>query len=233
MTASGKNLPSAEEKEAAVTAMFDQIAPRYDLVNRLMTFRLDVKWRRKSIQSLSLPNGSIILDIACGTGDFCRDLEKEGFIPFGIDLSQGMLSSAKTTSPLVNADALVLPINSASIDGVTCGFALRNFVSLPPFFDELSRVLRPGGRIALLEVDKPSNRFIRLGHNFHFGKIVPILGSILSDGKAYKYLPESVAYLPEFDALEEMLSVAGFTDIGKQKLTSGVAQVLTATKPIN
>lgn len=233
MTASGKNLPSAEEKEAAVTAMFDQIAPRYDLVNRLMTFRLDVKWRRKSIQSLSLPNGSIILDIACGTGDFCRDLEKEGFMPFGIDLSQGMLSSAKTTSPLVNADALVLPINSASIDGVTCGFALRNFVSLPPFFDELSRVLRPGGRIALLEVDKPSNRFIRLGHNFHFGKIVPILGSILSDGKAYKYLPESVAYLPEFDALEEMLSVAGFTDIGKQKLTSGVAQVLTATKPIN
>ena len=144
-----------------------------------------------------------------------------------------MLSSARTTSPLVNADALVLPINSASIDGVTCGFALRNFVSLPPFFDELSRVLRPGGRIALLEVDKPSNRFIRLVHNFHFGKIVPILGSILSDGKAYKYLPESVAYLPEFDALKEMLSVAGFIDIRKQKLTSGVAQILTATKPTN
>ena len=155
MTTTGKNLPAEEEKEATVTAMFDRIAPRYDLVNRLMTFRLDVRWRRKSIQSLSLPNQSIILDIACGTGDFCRDLEKDGFTPFGIDLSQGMLSSARTASPLVNADALVLPINNASIDGVTCGFALRNFVSLPPFFDELSRVLRPGGRNESSEVDKP------------------------------------------------------------------------------
>ena len=112
---SRENLPSAEEKEAAVTAMFDRIAPRYDLVNRLMTFRLDVKWRRKSIQSLSVANHSIILDIACGTGDFCRDLEKESFKPFGIDLSQGMLSSAKTSSPLINADALILPIRDGTI----------------------------------------------------------------------------------------------------------------------
>ncbi len=226
-----ENLPLAEDKEATVTAMFDRIAPRYDLVNRLMTFRLDVKWRRKSIQSLSTESQSFILDIACGTGDFCRDLEKENFIPFGIDLSRGMLSSAKTSSPLVNADALVLPISSESVDGITCGFALRNFTSLPPFFIELERVLRPGGCIALLEVDEPTNRVIRFGHNLYFGKIVPVLGSILSDGKAYRYLPESVAYLPEFHELEEMLSSAGFHEITKQKLSGGVAQILTATKP--
>ena len=228
---SRENLPSAEEKEAAVTAMFDRIAPRYDLVNRLMTFRLDVKWRRKSIQSLSVANHSIILDIACGTGDFCRDLEKESFKPFGIDLSQGMLSSAKTSSPLINADALILPIRDASVEGITCGFALRNFTSLPPFFSELKRVLRPGGCVALLEVDEPTNRVIRFGHNFYFGKIVPLLGSILSDGKAYRYLPESVAYLPKFHELEEMLSTAGFHKVMKQKLSGGVAQILTATKP--
>ncbi len=228
---SGQNLPPAEEKRATVTAMFDRIAPRYDLVNRLMTFRLDVKWRRKSIQALGLPDQSIILDIACGTGDFCRDLQKENFNSFGIDLSKGMLSSARTSSPLVNADALTLPIGDNSIDGVTCGFALRNFTSLPPFFKELERVLRSGGRIALLEVDQPANKILRFGHKIHFGKIVPLIGSLLSDSTAYRYLPESVSYLPAFEDLTSMLSTAGFIEVKKVKLTGGVAQVISATKP--
>ena len=228
---SGQNLPPAEEKRATVTAMFDRIAPRYDLVNRLMTFRLDVKWRRKSIQALGLPDQSIILDIACGTGDFCRDLQKENFNSFGIDLSKGMLSSARTSSPLVNADALTLPIGDNSIDGVTCGFALRNFTSLPPFFEELERVLRSGGRIALLEVDQPANKILRFGHKIHFGKIVPLIGSLLSDSTAYSYLPESVSYLPIFEDLADMLSASGFIEIKKEKLTGGVAQVISATKP--
>src|SRR5687768_99791 len=154
-------LPEGEEKVEAVRSMFDAIAPRYDLVNRIMTFRMDVRWRRRTVHSLGLPAGSVVLDLACGTGDLCRELASQGLRPIGVDLSFGMLAAARTDAPLVHGDALRLPVPAASVDGVTCGFALRNFASLPPFFAELSRVVRPGGRIAVLEVAEPPNRVLR------------------------------------------------------------------------
>src|SRR5680860_1032031 len=106
--------------------MFDSIAPRYDLVNRIMTFRLDVGWRRKAIRSLGLGTRSVVLDLACGTGDMCIDLTRAGYRPVGADLSFGMLAAARSVAPLVHGDGLALPFTDDSIDGVTCGFALRN-----------------------------------------------------------------------------------------------------------
>lgn len=225
-----ENLPVGDEKVEAVRTMFDSIAPRYDMVNRIMTFRMDVRWRRRTVASLALPQGTTVIDLACGTGDLCRELSASGLTPIGIDLSFGMLAAARTGAPLVHGDALRLPLPGGCVDGVTCGFALRNFASLPPFFAELARVVRPGGRIALLEVAEPPNPVLRWGHGVYFGKIVPLVGGLLSDPAAYRYLPRSVAYLPEPPALLDELRRAGFTDVDRTLLSVGISQLITARR---
>ena len=213
--------------------MFDAIAPRYDLVNRIMTLRLDVSWRRRSVRGLGLPPGSTVADLACGTGDFCREIERHGCHALGFDLSMGMLKAAPDRSdgaPLVNADVLTLPLPDGSLDGATCGFALRNVISLPALFDELARVVRAGGRIALLEVDTPGNPLLRWGHGLYFGRVVPLIGALLSDRDAYRYLPRSVSYLPSRDDVNEDLQSSGFTDVCHHRLSAGIAQLITATR---
>jgi demethylmenaquinone methyltransferase/2-methoxy-6-polyprenyl-1,4-benzoquinol methylase len=225
-----ETLPQGEEKAAAVRSMFDAIAPRYDLVNRIMTFRLDVRWRRLAVGSLALRRGSRVLDLACGTGDLCRELDAAGLTPFGVDLSFGMLAAARTNAPLVQGDALRLPVRDGAVDGVTCGFALRNLVDLAPFFAELRRVLRPGGRIALLEVAEPANPVLRWGHGIYFGKVVPKIGGLLSDASAYRYLPRSVAYLPDPEDMRAMIADAGFTAVERRLLSGGISQLLTGTR---
>src|SRR3954451_3841215 len=127
-------LPESSEKAAVVEEMFDRIAPRYDRMNRLLTFRLDVGWRRTAIRALGLEPGARVLDLACGTGDLCNELQHAGLRAVGVDFSAGMLGAATTTAPLVRADVLRLPVANGSIDGITCGFALRNLTSLGPFF---------------------------------------------------------------------------------------------------
>ncbi len=223
-------LPTGDEKVAAVRSMFDAIAPRYDLVNRVMTFRMDVGWRKRTIRDLGLPHGATVLDLACGTGDFCKGLAGAGLRPVGIDLSYGMLAAARTSAPLVQGDALSLPVPDGSVDGVTCGFALRNFRELGPFFAELSRVVRPAGRVALLEVAEPANPVLRWGHGVYFGRVVPRIGGLLSDPAAYRYLPKSVAYLPEPDAMVAMLVDAGFEKVERTLLSTGISQLITASR---
>jgi len=223
-------LPQGEQKARAVRSMFDGIAKRYDLVNRIMTFGLDVRWRKRATRALSLPHAAVVLDLACGTGDFCRELQRAGARPVGFDFSFGMLSVARTTSPLVQADILSLPVADARAEGVTCGFALRNVVDLKALFDEIARILRPGGRIALLEVFEPRNRIVRWGHRIYFNKVVPFIGGLLSNKQAYSYLPASVAYLPPGDELLTMLHAAGFPDARRIALTGGIAQLLVATR---
>lgn len=223
-----ETLPEGQEKVEAVRSMFDSIAPRYDLVNRIMTFRMDVRWRRRTVTSLGLPAGATVIDLACGTGDLCRELSARGLAPIGVDLSYGMLAAARTDAPLVHGDALRLPLPDASVDGVTCGFALRNLASLPPFFAELARIVRPRGRVALLEVAEPPNRVLRWGHGVYFGKVVPLVGGLLSDPAAYRYLPRSVAYLPEPTEMLEQLRSAGFADVDRTLLSAGIAQLVTA-----
>jgi demethylmenaquinone methyltransferase / 2-methoxy-6-polyprenyl-1,4-benzoquinol methylase len=224
------SLPQGEEKAAAVRGMFDAIAPRYDLVNRIMTFRLDVRWRRVAVGSLALRRGSRVLDLACGTGDLCRELDAAGLVPFGVDLSFGMLAAARTHAPLVQGDALRLPVREGAVDGVTCGFALRNLVDLAPFFAEVRRVLRPGGRIALLEVAEPANPVLRWGHGIYFGRVVPRIGGLLSDASAYRYLPRSVAYLPDPEEMRAMIADAGFAAVERRLLSGGISQLLTGTR---
>jgi demethylmenaquinone methyltransferase/2-methoxy-6-polyprenyl-1,4-benzoquinol methylase len=225
-----ETLPEGEEKVEAVRTMFDAIAPRYDLVNRIMTLGMDVRWRRRTVASLHLPAGATVIDLACGTGDLCRELSASRLEPIGVDLSYGMLAAARTDAPLVHGDALRLPLPDASAEGVTCGFALRNFESLPPFFTELARIVRPGGRIALLEVAEPPNRLLRWGHGVYFGKVVPLVGGLLSDPAAYRYLPRSVAYLPEPTTMLDQLRRAGFTDVDRTLLSVGIAQLVSARR---
>lgn len=223
-------LPEGDAKVRAVREMFDTIAPRYDFVNRIMTFGLDVRWRKRATRSLGLPRGSVVLDIAAGTGDFCRELRKGALTPVGIDLSFGMLAAARTDAPLLQGDALRLPIADGAAGGVTCGFALRNFVALEPFFAELARVVRPGGRVALLDVAQPRNALLRWGHGVYFGKVVPRIGGLLSDGAAYRYLPKSVAYLPDGATMTTMLRAAGFGDARCELLSGGITQLFTGTR---
>ncbi|MDH4078043.1 MAG: class I SAM-dependent methyltransferase, partial [Acidimicrobiia bacterium] len=143
MTMPRDRLPEGDEKRAAVRSMFDAIAPRYNLVNRVLTFGLDARWRRRAVRELRLGPGSAVLDLACGTGDLCLELASAGHRPVGVDLSFGMLAAARTPAPLVQGDLLALPVATSSVAGAVCGFALRNLVGLEPFFAELHRVLEP------------------------------------------------------------------------------------------
>ena len=223
-------LPQGDDKVVAVRQMFDAIAPRYDLVNRIMTFRLDVRWRRLAVRRLALPAGSTVLDLASGTGDLCIDLARAGMRPLSADLSFGMLANDRSGAPRIQADILRLPVPDGAVDGVTCGFALRNLVDLPTFFAELARVVRPGGRIALLDVGIPHNRVIRFGNDIYFGKVVPRIGALLSDAPAYRYLPKSVAYLPSREQMVADLRAAGFTDATHHQLSGGLTQLMVGTR---
>jgi demethylmenaquinone methyltransferase/2-methoxy-6-polyprenyl-1,4-benzoquinol methylase len=225
-----EQLPEGDEKVAAVRDMFDAIAPKYDRLNRIISLRLDVRWRRRAVRDLALPAASRVLDLASGTGDLCVDLGAAGLRPLSIDLSFGMLAADRSGVPRVQADILRLPVPDASTDGVTCGFALRNLADLPSFFDELGRVVRPGGRIALLDVGIPDNPVVRWGNDIYFGKVVPRIGALLSDGAAYRYLPKSVAYLPSAEDMTAQLLNAGFEDVAHAQLTGGLTQLLTGTR---
>jgi demethylmenaquinone methyltransferase / 2-methoxy-6-polyprenyl-1,4-benzoquinol methylase len=223
-------LPRGAAKVAAVDAMFDTIAPRYDLCNRIISLGLDTRWRRRTVSALGLAPGSTVLDLACGTGDLCRELQRSGLVAVGADRSAGMLAAARTTSPLMRGDALGLPFRTGALDGLVCGFALRNFAELPPVFAECVRVLRPGGRLALLEVAEPARPLVRLGHSIWFERFVPLVGGLLSDRAAYRYLPRSVAYLPTEVELAAMLSAAGFQDVRRRNLSGGLAQLVTGER---
>lgn len=226
----GDPLPSGEDKTRSVRAMFDVIADRYDTVNRVMTFRMDVGWRRRTIATLGLAPGSVVVDLACGTGDLARELAGRGLTAVGADLSFGMLAAAPVAFPRVQTDGSAMPFPDASVDGLTCGFALRNFTDLAATLAETARIVKTGGRIALLEVAEPPNPVMRFGHGIYFGKVVPRIGALLSDGDAYRYLPRSVEYLPTPDELVHMVTGAGFRDTRRTLLSGGIAQLITATR---
>jgi len=223
-------LPTGSEKARAVKGMFDRIAGRYDLVNRVMTFGMDVGWRRRTVRELRLPGRALVADLACGTGDLCAELVGAGYRAVGFDFSHGMLANATTSVPLVQADVLRLPLTDGTVDGTTCGFALRNVTALPDLFAETARVLRTGGRAAFLEAAEPENAVMRAGHSVYFKRIVPLVGAVLSDRAAYGYLPRSMAYLPPGPELVELLEGAGFIEVALIPLAGGVAQLLVGTR---
>jgi demethylmenaquinone methyltransferase/2-methoxy-6-polyprenyl-1,4-benzoquinol methylase len=225
-----RDLPDLDDKPQVVEAMFDRIAPRYDALNRLLTFRMDVGWRREAVDALALPPGSRVLDLACGTGDLCRTLASAGHRPVGVDFSAGMLRVARTDAPLVRGDAMHLPFADATFAGLTCGFALRNFAALAPVLAECARVVRPGGRVALLDVAEPASPVVRAVHGAWFRHVVPFVGGLLSDRAAYRYLPASTSYLPSLPELLALVVDAGIVDVSRRTLGLGAAQLITGSR---
>ena len=223
-------LPQGEAKTLQVRAMFDAIASRYELVNKLMTFGLDSKWRRRAVADLRLPPQSLVLDLAAGTGDFTRELTRQGQRAIATDLSYGMLQAGSAMPDIVQADASCLPFRSACFDGITCGYALRNFTDLAATFDEMARVTRGGGRISLLEVTEPRSGLWRAGFRFWFRRIVPFIGGLVSDREAYHYLPQSTAYLPASEEIVVMLNAAGFSAVNHRRIMGGLSQQFIATR---
>jgi demethylmenaquinone methyltransferase/2-methoxy-6-polyprenyl-1,4-benzoquinol methylase len=210
--------------------MFDVIAPRYETVNALMAMGMDRGWRRACVHQLDLPPGSRVLDVACGTGDLCRQLAADGYRPTGVDLSRGMLARARTSAALVLGDALSSPLRSGAFDGAVSGFALRNVVDLSALFAELARVVRPGGRVSLLDMSQPDNPVLRAGHHLWTNYAVPAIGAVLSDAESYRYLPRSLAYLPPPAHMSELLRAAGFRAVERHALSGGITQLYVATR---
>ena len=223
-------LPAGERKARAVEAMFDRIAPRYELVNRVMTFGLDGGWRRRTVRELALPRGALVLDLGCGTADLCRILEHDGYHAIGVDMAAEMLAHAHTDATLLRGDMSRLPFGDGTADGVVSGFALRNVVDIDVSLREAARVLRPGGRAAFLEVSEPAAPVLRAVHRVYFRHVVPLIGSALSDGDAYRYLPASTSYLPSAATLVAQLRNAGFSRVRRVVLGGGAAQILMGTR---
>jgi demethylmenaquinone methyltransferase/2-methoxy-6-polyprenyl-1,4-benzoquinol methylase len=214
----------------AVRTMFDRIAPVYDLMNRVMTAGLDGRWRRLTAEA-AVRDGDRVLDACCGTGDLSLADERAGGRVVGLDFSERMLERARRKSgsvEWVRGDLLELPFEDASFDAATVGFGVRNVADLERSLRELRRVLRPGGRLGILEITTPRGP-LRLFYRLWFDAIVPLLGKLLRGGSAYTYLPASVRRFPGPEDLAALLERAGFGEVGFRLLAGGIVALHTGT----
>jgi demethylmenaquinone methyltransferase/2-methoxy-6-polyprenyl-1,4-benzoquinol methylase len=213
-----------------VRTMFDRIAPVYDAMNRVMTMGLDLRWRRLAAESVVRP-GDRVLDGACGTGDLALAAKRAGAASVvGLDFSERMLERARRKAPLewVQGDLLALPFDDASFDAMTVGFGVRNVADLPLALAEARRVLRPGGRLAILEITQPRGP-LRFFFHVWFDRIVPLLGKVLPGGEAYSYLPASVRRFPDAERLAGLMRDAGFGDVRFRLLAGSIVALHTGT----
>jgi demethylmenaquinone methyltransferase/2-methoxy-6-polyprenyl-1,4-benzoquinol methylase len=212
--------------------MFDRIAPVYDAMNRIMTAGLDRRWRRLAVREVVWP-GDRVLDTCCGTGDFAIEAERRGARVVGLDFSEPMLERARRKSGTiewVRGDALALPFGNAEFDAATVGFGIRNLADLELGLRELARVLRPGGRLAVLEITQPRG-FLRPFFRVWLDVLVPLAGKLLPGGKAYAYLPASVRRFPGPEDLSAALERAGFVNVSYRLLGGGSVALHTAERP--
>jgi demethylmenaquinone methyltransferase/2-methoxy-6-polyprenyl-1,4-benzoquinol methylase len=210
--------------------MFDRIAPVYDVMNRVMTAGLDRSWRRLAAQAVVRP-GDRVLDACCGTGDLALAAEREGGVVTGLDFSPRMLERARrksTTVEWVHGDMLDLPFADRSFDAVTVGFGVRNVDGLERGLVELRRVLRPGGRLAILEITQPRGA-LRPFFDVWFDRIVPLLGRVLPGGSAYTYLPASVRRFPAAEGLAALMQEAGFDGVRFRLLGGSIVALHTGS----
>lgn len=223
--------------------MFATIAARYDLLNHLLSGNIDRRWRRLVAKTLSatLANRDArVLDVACGTGDLSLTLFESGEARIlGIDFCRPMLdiAAAKASKsgfslPFVEGDALDLPFADRSFEAATIAFGLRNLTSVEAGFKELLRVLKPGGRVAVLEFSKPRTPLLRSLFRIYFTKLLPLFGGLISGSKsAYQYLPDSVSRFPDQNELSNLMTQAGFEDVAFRDLTGGIAALHLGTRP--
>jgi demethylmenaquinone methyltransferase / 2-methoxy-6-polyprenyl-1,4-benzoquinol methylase len=212
-----------------VQRMFDRIAPVYDAMNRVMTAGLDRRWRRITVEQV-VRKGDRVLDACCGTGDLAIAAEARGADVVGLDFSEAMLERARSKSreiEWVRGDVLALPFDDASFDGVTVGFGVRNVDDLEAGLRELRRVLRPGGRIGILEITRPRGALAPF-YRLWFDRVVPAIGRAVPGGAAYTYLPASVRRFPAPEELAALLEDAGFAAVRFRLFAGGIVALHVA-----
>jgi demethylmenaquinone methyltransferase/2-methoxy-6-polyprenyl-1,4-benzoquinol methylase len=212
-----------------VREMFDRIAPVYDAMNRVATVGLDGRWRRETVRAVVTP-GARVLDAACGTGDLAREAAAVGARVTGLDFSREMLARARRKAPeldWVEGDLLALPFANGSFDAATIGFGLRNAADLEAALQELRRVLRPGGRLAVLDLTRPAGP-LRVFYALWFDRLLPALGRVLPGGAAYTYLPASVRRFPGPGELASAIEAAGFERVRHRLFAGGIVALHVA-----
>jgi demethylmenaquinone methyltransferase/2-methoxy-6-polyprenyl-1,4-benzoquinol methylase len=220
--------------EGQVQAMFDRIAGVYDVMNSVMTAGLHHRWRERAADLARVGPGSRALDVATGTGDLALALAARGAEVVGADFSDGMLERARAKAPGIrfeHADALALPYDDASFDAATVGFGARNLGDLGRGLSEMVRVVRPGGRVVILEITTPTRPPLSTFFSLWFDRVVPLLGKLAADSEAYEYLPRSVKRFPGPVALAGLLREAGLDDVRWILTAGGIIALHHGTRP--
>lgn len=222
--------------------MFDGIAPRYDLLNHLLSLGIDRGWRRRLVRTLRADGRKAVLDVATGTGDLALLIARRcaGSAVTGLDLSEGMLEVARRKVAALDGgdrirfiagEAEAMPFADGGFDAVTAAFGVRNFHDIPAGLAEMARVLGDGGRVYILEFSVPRNRLFGAVYKWYFHRVLPLVGGLVSrDGSAYRYLPSSVDEFPAPEEFLRLMEGTGFTDCKCRRLTNGVACLYTGTK---
>lgn len=233
-----KPYSSDGSKAEQIREMFDKIAPRYDLLNHLLSLGIDRGWRKRLVSSASRSNPQSILDVATGTGDLALMLRRQTSATItGVDISTGMLEVGRAKAAgldritFASADAENLPMPDASFDTVTAAFGVRNFENLERGMTEMCRVLKPEGELYVLEFAMPEKKLLGKLYRFYFRSVLPKVGRMISgDSRAYTYLPESVGEFPYGTRFAELLTRCGFRNVEMQELMGGIAIIYKAIK---
>ena len=232
---------SKEDKKDQVEEMFDNIAPKYDFLNHLLSMGIDITWRKKAIKIIGKLNPKAILDVATGTGDFAieaKSLKPERIV--GLDISEEMLNVGRkkiakkglgSLIEMVKADSEAMPFQDKTFDAITVGFGVRNFAHLEVGLAEMLRVLKPGGQVAIIEISQPTAFPIKQIYNIYFKHVLPTVGKMVSkDARAYTYLPESVSHFAQGQEFVDILTKVGYKNASATPLTFGTASLYVASK---
>jgi len=226
-----------DDKKSKIKNIFDSIAGRYDFLNHLLSFGVDKYWRRKALKLSKVGSESILLDVACGTGDVAIEAYRQGVRNIiGADFSHNMLGLFKKKSEwiegkVIQTTAEQMPFRDNTFTNITVAFGVRNFYDIKEGFKSFHRVLKKDGNTTVIEFQMPENKIFRSLYKFYFKKILPLVGGLVSKNKtAYKYLPDSVEEFDEKVLMTDLFKDVGFKSVKKYKLTFGIVQVVIAEK---